>query len=339
MTAKKKIIKLGKNIIILIVSIILILLVTEIVIRVIVGPYSTQDGNCIASKKFSQKYYRYQKDALRQDKEFSTAKDKNVFRILVLGDSFTFGQGLKSISDTYPKILENKLNSMKSDTRYEVINAGQMALETVDELNFLKAKGLAYQPDIIILGYVYNDAIPDPAPDSSGMNISLFRQIHGKIYSNSYLLCVSQINKILSLEYIKDSFTQKEYNDEVNNILYWYSGENLKKHRQDLEELIGIAHNNGTPIVIMMFPFTLDVNNRQDYQFKQVHSILKDIAENKSAYFIDLYTEFSKAPIELSLRVNKQDNHPNELAHKIAAKTLFNFLVREKLVQISAIDY
>ena len=47
-----------------------------------------------------------------RDREYNSKKPKNTFRILVLGDSFTFGSCVEE-NETYPKVLENFLNTPK----------------------------------------------------------------------------------------------------------------------------------------------------------------------------------------------------------------------------------
>ena len=46
-----------------------------------------------------------------RDFEYSLERPKNTFRILMLGDSMTFGSGIDKMSDTYPKQLEVLLNN------------------------------------------------------------------------------------------------------------------------------------------------------------------------------------------------------------------------------------
>jgi len=62
-------------------------------------------------------------DGLR-DREHSIIKPKNTYRIVVLGDSMTFGWGVNQ-DDTWWKFLEDEFNSDKdSKYRYEIINLG-----------------------------------------------------------------------------------------------------------------------------------------------------------------------------------------------------------------------
>lgn len=54
------------------------------------------------------------------------------FRIAVLGDSHTFGSGLRD-EETLPARLESELNAVTGGDRFEVINAGSPAHNTVQE--------------------------------------------------------------------------------------------------------------------------------------------------------------------------------------------------------------
>ena len=59
-----------------------------------------------------------------RDREMAVDKPSGVFRILALGDSFTFGVGVEG-NQAYPKVLETLLNrSGGLGRRVEVINAG-----------------------------------------------------------------------------------------------------------------------------------------------------------------------------------------------------------------------
>ncbi|MCX8064863.1 MAG: hypothetical protein N3G21_06785, partial [Candidatus Hydrogenedentes bacterium] len=59
-----------------------------------------------------------------RDYEFTKEKPPNTFRIIVVGDSVTFGWRQR-LEDTYPKILEKKLNEVfSSRIKIEVLNFG-----------------------------------------------------------------------------------------------------------------------------------------------------------------------------------------------------------------------
>lgn len=87
-----------------------------------------------------------------RDREFETPKGPGVFRILVLGDSFTYGSGAEA-GTTYPRLLEDLLNRDRIKTRFEVINAGVSGYGTFHEKDFLVREGVGYAPDLLILQF------------------------------------------------------------------------------------------------------------------------------------------------------------------------------------------
>jgi hypothetical protein len=77
-----------------------------------------------------------------------------VYRIAVIGDSITYGQGIQE-HDRFTNVLEQQLCSQS--TRYEVLNFGRPGAETVDHLDFLQSIVLNTEPDFILLQWYIND--------------------------------------------------------------------------------------------------------------------------------------------------------------------------------------
>lgn len=90
--------------------------------------------------------------------ETTYQKPVNTFRILNLGDSIAMGWGVRE-EETYGQQLELLLNEHSAnDLHYEVINAGVPGWNPANELAYLQAEGIKYQPDLIILDLtVVND--------------------------------------------------------------------------------------------------------------------------------------------------------------------------------------
>ena len=84
-------------------------------------------------------------------------KEPNSRRILFLGDSLVW-MGKTRSGPLYTQVIEDRLNDeAASDRPVEVINAGVLAYTTYQELEFLKIYGLDVDPDMVILGFVFND--------------------------------------------------------------------------------------------------------------------------------------------------------------------------------------
>jgi len=95
--------------------------------------------------------------------EFSLEKPQDEFRVLMLGDSMTFGVGVGQ-DDNLTTQLEKRINEYLKDNKIEskkvkIINAGFADGKSPDSYYlYLKTKGLDLEPDLIIVNnFVFND--------------------------------------------------------------------------------------------------------------------------------------------------------------------------------------
>ena len=107
---------------------------------------------------------------LRAPSDFARPKPKDVFRILLLGDSQTFGWGVDH-EQTYGAVLERTLNARpKKKRRVEVVNTGVPGYNAAQEAEVLRLRGLSFEPDCVFVLFIGNDfgvpflmlAPPDP---------------------------------------------------------------------------------------------------------------------------------------------------------------------------------
>ena len=84
--------------------------------------FISTDGNdnYERTKEFHEKYIRYNEHGYR-DYEYSLKKPEGIFRVLVLGDSQTFGHGIKDLKDTWVKKLEAKLQKEGRNANIEAL--------------------------------------------------------------------------------------------------------------------------------------------------------------------------------------------------------------------------
>jgi hypothetical protein len=87
-------------------------------------------------------------------------KSDGEFRILMLGDSFTFGYGVEN-DETISKVLENKLRDAMPGRHVTVINAGVVGYGPWQELLLLKQSGFELKPDLVIMQTFTNNDIAD----------------------------------------------------------------------------------------------------------------------------------------------------------------------------------
>lgn len=88
------------------------------------------------------------------------AKEPGERRVLFLGDSLTYGQGVAE-EDTVPAALERELEA-RTGAPWTVINAGHRAYDTAQELALFDELAPGLAPDYVLLGWYWNDVNERP---------------------------------------------------------------------------------------------------------------------------------------------------------------------------------
>jgi lysophospholipase L1-like esterase len=194
-------------------------------------------------------------------------KAPNVLRILFLGDSL-IQTGETSSGELYTQVIERNLNTRSSNRIMEVINAGVIGYTTYQELEFLKVYGLEMAPDVVVLGFVFNDVhykylhrptegnllTVDPDAilhrfDTRSLPGSLFAHSHlaHKIYrSIEVLVQRMRGDHVLPFEYTMDYLAWKPY--------AWDKTEEL------IGELHDLLQDREIQLLVMIFPIVDQVN-------------------------------------------------------------------------------
>ncbi len=91
---------------------------------------------------------------------------KQGYRILVLGDSYSWGDKVSDPKDIWPNVLENKLNKKYQGKNIQVINMSRCGWTTVNEMEIFLLYGTKLNADMLIVQYSLNDPLP------SGKNLT-----------------------------------------------------------------------------------------------------------------------------------------------------------------------
>lgn len=94
-----------------------------------------------------------------REKEVVIPKPKNIYRIVVLGDSLTWGAGL-SIDQRYTYLTEMILKNESRELDIEVLNFGISGGPMIAHHKILKQLKNIIEPDLIVIGFCLNDPQP-----------------------------------------------------------------------------------------------------------------------------------------------------------------------------------
>lgn len=97
--------------------------------------------------------YTINSDALNERFEYSVNKPERTFRIISLGDSFTFGLSVDT-KNNWTEVLEDKLNNYikrcKKIEKIEIINLGVHGYDIPYEVERYRIRGTKYDADMIL---------------------------------------------------------------------------------------------------------------------------------------------------------------------------------------------
>ena len=247
-----------------------------------------------------------------RDYEYPLQKPPGVYRILMLGDSTTFGWGV-ALSDTTAKILERELNAQNIPgySRFEVINSGVGNYDTVQEVTYYKTRGRDFHPDLVVLGYFIND--PEPVPAEK----------HIPLIDKSYLVAYVTNRFDGVLRRIGTRPDWKAY----------YAGlyqENLpgfQACKLALQDLADSTRQDHAKLVVALIPELHQIND--SYPFTSAHQKIKDILAPEQVPVLDLIDGLRNHGPEETLWVTPLDDHPNGKANTLIAAQLRETILTE----------
>jgi len=272
-------------------------------------------------------------------------RDRNVdpepaagtWRILVVGDSVAFGEGLP-IDKAFPDLLEKRL-ARALGRPVEVLNGGVEGYNTVSELAFLRDIGLGLHPRTVVVAFNLNDWDIAPTVDARGfLTRAPHPDEHLSLLARSELLPVLAVAVHTARDALHGKLpgaTPKPGGDPrgfTNLDLYissfrkrfWANpnGPGLAELEQGLSGLAETARQHRLQIVVAIIPdgdqFHTD---KPDLHGQEV---VRSLCDRYGLPWLDLYDSFHASP-DWPLFFNIM--HPNGPGHEIIARELADYLL------------
>jgi hypothetical protein len=239
-------------------------------------------------------------------------------RAVFVGDSFTYGAGIL-LDDTYPKRLERSLSAERGE-RWESIVLAVPGVDTEQEAALVEQEALIYSPDVLVLGYVLNDAEdPDAAEHrrAAEWTVAEAARRNPPWWRRSALLS-------LVADRIRAT---RENRERIDNHLALYGNDapGFARARKALDRIGALCQERSIPFVIVLFPLFA---NRLDegYPFLPAHDKVAAAGRNAGGRVVDLLPYYRGMDWHLLVVEGALDEHPNELAHRIAAQAVLKEL-------------
>jgi len=240
-----------------------------------------------------------------RDDELSYEKKNGEYRILLLGDSITFGFGAKR-GEIFADILENYFN--RGDSLLgkidivRVINGGVGNYNSEQELAFLFTEGIRYGPDEVILCFYIND-------------LEARQEFLSNIFTRNFI-SYAYLTSVLGY-FFNFYLPGKNY---LSYYKSWYTNKNLKNFEQLMRKTKKKLKERGILFRVVIIP---ELHGLKNYPFTSETVKVKKILTQLKIDHIDTYSYFNKKLTVSSYWVAMDDVHPNYLAHKVIAKAVW----------------
>jgi len=286
------------------------------------------------------------------DDEVTRQKSAGTYRILMLGDSFTAGSGVR-IEDAFPQRLERQLNR-PGRARVEVVNTAVGGWNPFQYAQYFEYYGREFQPDLVMVAFfVGNDTYDESLTLESLEKIVHFRRVRAQSMKNPligpmvFLHEHSHLARLLLIgRGARGDWARRNCNDLMpeyvslqRRVLY-----NFLRRTPELEaralpnvkqmvRIRDLAALDGAPLFVVLLPDENQTNpvlqaavfgkNRRDaYDFEMPQSMLREMLSAENIPTLDLLEAFRRDPECLYLN----DTHWKPAGHARAADLIAAWL-------------
>lgn len=275
----------------------------------------------LPSKDQVRTWYFPEKNIGRHQLIYSEQKPEGVFRVAVVGDSFSFA-GKMQYGDGFVERLGRLLN-YNNGVKAEVLNLGRPGMSTYDEVAIVDLAIRKFHPDLLILQITLNDPRRETYRPTHWFQDKYGRvKLDGKLFNRSHFL-----NWIFTR--YSSSILQREFRQYYRNI--YENNSHWPEFVDSLRRISELASQHKIKLASVIFPLFEEPLNRS-YPFRDYHKKIEVELKALDLPYLDLF-KFYKNIDHLRLQAMPGiDAHPSEIAHRIAADSLYRWLIKDRFL-------
>lgn len=242
-------------------------------------------------------------------------RDPDVQRIVMIGDSFTEGQGVRQ-QDTFSSILGHELEGP-----VEVINCGRRGHD-FPEIHEFFDRQLALEPDVVVYAMILNDPVQSDAFHARQAYLDDWIMDRRRLFTGEHLRGPSFWDlRLYTLAH--DAIEAIRVGQET---MQWYrdmydepNQEGWDATQTHVLQMHEAMEARGGELLVALIPLLIGLDD--EYPFADVSGTIAEAFEAREVSFHDTTPAFlGRSPSELW--VHPADRHPNEMGHRIIADDL-----------------
>lgn len=244
-------------------------------------------------------------------------KDPNVFRVMVVGDSLTYGYGIPEES-TFTALLNKWLSK---DYRVEFLDLGVSGYQSEDVLHVVQTWLPKLQPNLIIYAVCLNDFLPSGVGEYNGNQYAF--PLPGRV--KRFFIAHTLTGEFLNEKYdaaLRGLHLRRDFFDDILADFAGYRN----RFARDVAEMNRTVVAEGLPPMMALVVDQYPAYGGRGYKITQVaeNALMKAGADVVPTE--DYYHRYDGQ----RLFVSTWEPHPNEVANYIWAKMIYQKLVERK---------
>lgn len=248
-------------------------------------------------------------------------KKSDVYRVLVVGDSLTYGQGIEE-KDTYVALLNDWFSK---DYRIEFLNLGAEGYQSEDVLNAIREYVPKLKPNLVIYGICQNDFLPSGVGQYSNVDayaVPLPHRLKTLLISHTYTgaLLNDVYDGALRRLHLRSDF----FDDILGNFNHY--NDRFRKDVAAMNVFIGAA---GLPPLVAL---VLDQYPHYGGRGYRISMMAEDAVRAAHAELIPTTDYYVRNNYKV-MNVSRWEGHPDEVANYIWASMIANELRRRTDLQ------
>lgn len=244
--------------------------------------------------------------------EFAEEKPPGVYRVAVMGDSYTYGNGVPE-----DRRFSNLMGEALRDRHVEVLNFGFPGNNWPEHVKTLERKVLRLRPDFVLLQWGTNDVEldRDVAGRPTVPPVLSNRTMHDALYRTSalYTIVNAQWIRIQLLRQMGDT-----YPGYMTRLYADPRSEGAVTAAAAMRRFIDLCRSRGVGVGLVLFP-DAGVSLGEGYAYRFLHDRAQAICAEQAITCVDLLPAFAPVEGQHALWASPLDSHPNVRANQIAA--------------------
>jgi hypothetical protein len=269
----------------------------------------------VGGENFEERYYRFDQFGLRASNLPLSETKQN---LVVAGDSFVFGAGLKSPSERFSELLAARYPQL------HVVNIGASGAETTDEINLLQkyiGDSRASIP-LVVVAYFFNDIQGDATPaDRERVKPPISPAKPTRL--DTTLQWLSGYSRFVELFYFRIGYPRL-VRERLGQIRMFYSDPVVMgRHMQTLERLRAVVERKySSRLLLVVLPL---FHNDQLLNDTEFYARFRTHLDEAHFQYVDMQPVFAKHGCK-KLWVSRFDPHANPFANRLIAGGIADYM-------------